>query len=1403
MKSPLFAAFALLTSLAGPLSAVADELGLPIAFEPPQPRSSPLGDLLEVPGASLHASPGAPLLPVRPLRLALPPGQRVVAVELEQVRSEMLAGRWQIAPAQHPVPLSAKIRPAPTLPDPAIYGADQPVPARWFESAGVQSSRGYRVLTVRLHPLRYSPASGRVERLDRARLVVRTAPGAALSRLYRARPEDRAALARRLDHARALDGYPKQAATPRIARLDPGDYRYLIVAPQQFLELGGDDSLEALAAARAAGGLPAHMVALEWVVANYDGQRPDGGQDDATRVRQFLTEAYQEWGVEYVLLVGDADGADNGGESGDDLMPVRKFYVEIPRQDGSLIDTIPADLYYSCLDGSFDHDADGDYGEFRDGPDGGVIDLMAELLVGRVAADSATEVRRFVAKTLAYEAAAGNWLKEVWMLGEWLFEGPVWGGDYMDDIITGSSMGGIDTLGFDSLPFFECQTLYDRELGGAESWGADELLPILDAGPHVVNHLGHSNEMYNMRLQNQHADGLVNAHPFFQYSQGCYNGSFDNQVDESGYIYQQDCFAEHLSLAEHGAFAVVANARYGWGGYGRDGVSQRFHREFWDAFFSEGLTSLGQALAYSKEDNAWAFSDPYFRWVGYESNLFGDPAVRLKKNLGTDGPLIGVYPPELTFFARAGDEELQQVELTVVNDGVGSLSWSASSEQAWLSASPAAGGDGDGIEVSVDASGLAAGIHLGELVFEAPGADNSPFVFVVTLTVIEPAVLQVPQVGTDAQPVIDGELEPGEWARALPRAIDPGAVGQVMLHSMVCGDVLYLAVDDRRDDSNSGRDQMRLYFDKNLDGLWPLDEASSDEGEYLLLDGVTYWWLLFNDGAGLGGPDYPEANPDGVAMDYGFQDDHRVYEMSVDLVESMLDVGPQGSFGMLLWVADLASGQRDYTGVFPPDMPRHNEQQFVVDHQRFFGRVELDPGGDQLTAQPRELVFEAVPDRPAPASAAVALDCSEPDCALALSAASDRDWLQVELAGDSTPTALEVAIDHTGLELGEYHGTLILHSAGAWNTPFHVPVLLRVLPSPPHIVVDQQAFSLAAAAGGPNPTVELLVSNSGGRPLDLSCEPAAAWLAAEPAGAILAPGTDRSIALTVDLDQLEVGQHSAELLLRDEQADNSPLAVTVDLEVLAEQAVPPVADLAIERRDAELALSWRNPDSPLLAEVVVRRDRAAPPAAPHLGSAVYSGLDEAVLDAGLENGTTYCYAVFTRDQAGRNSAAVTGCAAPGPNRPPPPPVHRSPADGVVLNAAPELVVDAVIDPDGDAVTVEFQLLDEAEQVVEQGSGRVDGQRVLYAVEAALSPGAGYTWQARANDALGADSGWTAAWSFRLRQQQPDGGSPDGGDQPDDGGDGGCGCNSSGRPAAGLALLGLLLLGLLRRRGASD
>jgi hypothetical protein len=1091
----------------------------------------------------------------------LPQGHTPVNVRVESARTEILDGTFDIAPAQVPVPLSGRFSPRITPKDALIYASGDAYPHSWAEVGQVHYKRGVALVEVIVHPLSYVPAAGRVERLVSATLVLTTRPGGPVSPLLRATDDDDAVVLRRADVSTALNTYVQKVPRGPL-QLPPGDYPYVIVTPQAFENIGGEYGLEALRDVRTAAGMAGNIVTVEWIRANYDGTRPDGGQDDATRIRDFLTDAYMEWNTSYVLLVGDADGGDVGGESGDDLLPVRGLYVD-PIYAEADPDHIPSDMYYSCLDGTFDSDADGTYGETNDGPNGGLVDLMAELYVGRAPVDSVEEVQNFVAKTLYYEAGAGAWLQEVLMVGELLWEG-VYGGDFMDELITGSEAAGYTTLGFDSFPFFVCSTLYDRDQWQGTQWGASSLIPLLNDGPHVVNHLGHSNVTYNMRLMNHNIDDLINVHPFLHYSQGCYNGAFDNcgGPEAGNVIYNQDSIAEHLVAEPHGAFATVSNSRYGWGSFMSDGPSQRFHRQFWDAFFGEGMSTIGEALVDSKEDNAPEFADSIIRWVGYESNLLGDPAVALKKSLNTTDPLLGVYPPVLNFIAMLGEGGPDPATVRVRNDGVGALSFTAVCDQPWVTLTPESGDAPLDVEVQVDPTGLAAGPHQAVITFGSAEAANSPVEMIVTFTLVEVPDILVPHIAQ--APVVDGVIRPGEYDQTLSLDIDPDAVGDVVLYLAVSGPRLHVAVDDRLDGAASDWDRMMLYFDRDMDGYWPTTPA--DEGAYVVIGrmgGGLIFMPFFNPGGGLQ-MDFRnmEQSPPGAVGVIGFVDNHRVYEMSLDLETSRVDVGPAGVFGMYLEVQNSEQmGGGTQTGSWPPVVPE-------LDDQMYFGLVDMTPQEAWLHASPGDLYFEAIEEQAAPAPAT--LSVSELlGGTVSFAVSSSVSWMEVTPTSGQTPQDLTVTVDHSGIQPDTHGGEIILESAETGNTQHVVPVVFEVQPKVAQLSVSPLTLEVTVSEGDPDPSTRFAIENLGGREMDVVLTPSETWVTVADSFAV-PPGATQNVAVLISLEGMAIGTYPADIVVEAPEALSSPQTVTVQLEITRANTAPPAPVLMSPQSGSEL-----------------------------------------------------------------------------------------------------------------------------------------------------------------------------------------------------------------------------------------
>ena len=542
-----------------------------------------------------------------------------------------------------------------TPPDSSIYQSNTVYPSVPCGDVFTQRKQGYTILIITLFPVRYRALSGEITYYPEMKVEVETnfiedAKSGLKGKNSRLapRPELFEEMRALVDNPEVIESYQidleSEGSKGSLDGILPQDiemYQYVIITTNDLRDAGGQYTFHDLIEDKKSDGMTAKIVTVEDdIYPHYDGTRPDGEEDDQTRIRNFIKDYYENYGASYVLLGGDINH-----------VPARFFWVE--SWSNGYRETMPVDMYYGCLDGTFDENANGKYGEPTDGEGGGEVDLFAEVYVGRASVTSAGETSNFVRKTLQYENAPGEYQKTVYMVGEHLGFGgqSEYAKESMEEIRLGSSIHGYTTVGFensDFTDFFETEGLYDKD----STWSKSELIEIMDSGVHILNHLGHANYTYDMKLYTDELSALQNDDYFFAYSQGCLPGGFD----------KSDCFAEIITTMDKGAFAVVMNARYGWGTRGSTaGPSQYYDREFWDAFLGERKSSLGWMNQDSKEDNVARINGDCMRWCYYELNLFGDPETSIQTKGGSvyiSLPLDGDLAREsVTIFGSAFLEE--------------------------------------------------------------------------------------------------------------------------------------------------------------------------------------------------------------------------------------------------------------------------------------------------------------------------------------------------------------------------------------------------------------------------------------------------------------------------------------------------------------------------------------------------------------------------------------------------------------------------------------------------------------------------------------------------------------------------------------------------------------------------
>ena len=202
----------------------------------------------------------------------------------------------------------------------------------------------------------------------------------------------------------------------------------------------------------------------------------DIGGSDPDTLRSYITDRYVTDGIRYAIIGGD-----------DDILPAKNLYVQA-YSGGDTETAMPGDLFYGCLDGTWNNDGDSYWGEPTDGPGGSDVDLVAEVYIGRACGGNTTEINRFVTKTLWYLNGSHTQIEKVLLVGEYLGFGGV--SDYaaytLEQLIDGGTFDGYTTVGIPSDQYV-ADELFERDM----SWSQSTLASRINNGVHLLNHLGH------------------------------------------------------------------------------------------------------------------------------------------------------------------------------------------------------------------------------------------------------------------------------------------------------------------------------------------------------------------------------------------------------------------------------------------------------------------------------------------------------------------------------------------------------------------------------------------------------------------------------------------------------------------------------------------------------------------------------------------------------------------------------------------------------------------------------------------------------------------------------------------------------------------------------------------------
>ncbi|MBN1186132.1 MAG: hypothetical protein JXB49_27880 [Bacteroidales bacterium] len=636
---------------------------------------------VQMSGLQRTDSIGYPVLPVKYVKLLIPPGTNATGVVINNSVKQVVDLNYLVEPFQPPVPTSIHYE-APDFvpPDSQRYHSSLPYPVNIVEIAEQGHYRGNCIVTLAFYPCRYFPGTNKLEEyslLDIS-LQFETSSKAGLTKEVKAMEDGKhkKILEYLVDNKEDVDKFAiqyvkqEEKASSNLLKSGSGimvDCDYVIVTSEAFAPAFGE-----FMAWKKRKGIDIELVTIEDIVAAYTGDEISGIYDDAGKLRQFLAEAYDDGnGIEYALLAGDHT-----------IVPVRYGFEIDNTTNANHI--IPTDLYFADFNGDWEVDNDGRYGEpyVSSSGDGDDVDFDPEIYIGRIMVTSTEEAKNWTAKIKTYEMNPGNgdysYLKRAFYTQADQLQR-----DHQANYIAGRFNTVFDTYDiweeyYDGLPCYDSPVTPDSPEGrniiarinstkyGFVSWFAHGSPLGVAVGTKGINESGYNSKFnvatlddydlnYGSNFMDETDNGLDDmtniGYPTIAYTVACDVMPFDDYIFNDPLV--RNMGEAFTCISNGGGPHFLGNTRMGYVEY-----SYLMLGLFANLINNGVIFNIGIAEAISKQN----YSGGYRRYLNYTHNLIGCPETELWTNIPSEfatasitenGSDITVYPgytswPEFT-----------------------------------------------------------------------------------------------------------------------------------------------------------------------------------------------------------------------------------------------------------------------------------------------------------------------------------------------------------------------------------------------------------------------------------------------------------------------------------------------------------------------------------------------------------------------------------------------------------------------------------------------------------------------------------------------------------------------------------------------------------------------------------
>jgi PKD repeat protein len=322
---------------------------------------------------------GVPMLPVKKLSILLPQKGIVKSINITHSNNISLGDSYNVTPGGL---LTNQSEEQQNPYNETLFNSSIPYPTQSVKDLGIGYFRGYDIFMCHLYPVHYINDTGEIYFYEHMNLTITTNNLGSVSKFFRGLERDEILMKQLVDDYSMNYTYNSTSEPPDDSTIVKQDdqYIFVIITKKDFVNASRPcwhvrewKTFQDLADYKNSTGNITEIVTVEDILSDpaYYNTSADWGDGDheifndtQCRIRNFIKHAHRSWGADYFLL-----GGDNSSLSGNEIIPVRKLWTKYPYDPNDAPDylEIASDLYYACIDGTFNENKDNRWGDPCDG----------------------------------------------------------------------------------------------------------------------------------------------------------------------------------------------------------------------------------------------------------------------------------------------------------------------------------------------------------------------------------------------------------------------------------------------------------------------------------------------------------------------------------------------------------------------------------------------------------------------------------------------------------------------------------------------------------------------------------------------------------------------------------------------------------------------------------------------------------------------------------------------------------------------------------------------------------------------------------------------------------------------------------------------------------------------------